>query len=138
MWTDIFLSMALYVVPLAVVPFVIRRQPSARRVAVLALFVAPLIGAATYLLKNQKFSLAGLAFAYMYAMFPLGFWAALIGALSTPLMYYLKEEYGQFTLLAAAVISGAVIGSVFMFGFVHVSAWIQRPTDPVDMSLYVV
>jgi ABC-type nitrate/sulfonate/bicarbonate transport system substrate-binding protein len=48
MWTDIFLSMALYVVPLAVVPFVIRRQPSARRVAVLALFVAPLIGAATY------------------------------------------------------------------------------------------
>jgi ABC-type nitrate/sulfonate/bicarbonate transport system substrate-binding protein len=89
-------------------------------------------------LKNQKFSLAGLALAYMYAMFPLGFWAALIGALTTPLMYYLKEEYGQFTLLAAAVISGAVIGSVFMFGFVHVSAWIQRPTDPVDVSLYVV
>ena len=129
--------MALYVGPLAVLPFIIRRQPSARSVAVLALFVAPLIGATIYLLKNQKFSLSGLVLAYLFAMFPLGFWAALIGALTTPIMYYLKE-YGRVTLIVAAVISGAVIGSVFTFAFVHLGAMIQQPMHPIDVSLYVV
>src|SRR5207247_8043597 len=137
MWTEIILSMALYVGPLAALPFIIRRRPSARSVAVLALFVAPLIGAAIYLLKNQKFLLSGLVLAYLIAMFPLGFWAALIGALTTPVMYYLKE-YGRVTLIVAAVISGAVIGSVFMFAFVHLGEMIQQPTHPIDVSLYVV
>jgi hypothetical protein len=138
MWTEIILSMALYVGPFAVLPVIIRRQPAARSVAVLAWLVAPLISAGIYFLENQKFSLSGLLLAYLIAMFPLGFWAALIGALATPLMFYLRKEYGQASLLIAAPISGAVIGSVFSFGFVHLSAWIQQPTHPVDVSFYVV
>jgi hypothetical protein len=68
MWTDIvlgILGMALYVGPFAALPFILRRQPAARRVAILALLVAPLIG-----------------------------------ALMTPLMFHLREKYGQVTLLA--------------------------------------
>jgi hypothetical protein len=138
MWIEIILSMTLYVGPFAALPVIIRRQPAARSVAVLALLVAPLIGAGIYLLKNEKFSVAGLLLAYLVAMFPLGFWAALIGALATPLMFYLRKEYGRASLLVAAPISGAVIGSVFSFGFVHLGAWIQQPTHPVDVSFYVV
>jgi hypothetical protein len=52
-------------------------------------------------------------------------------------MHYLKE-YGRVTLIVAAVISGAVIGSVFMFAFVHLGAMIQPPKQPIDVSLYVV
>jgi hypothetical protein len=138
MWTDIVLSMALYVGPFAALPFVVRRRPAARRIALIALFVTPLIGAAIYLLKNERFSVAGLLLAYPVAMFPLGFWAALIGATTTPLMFYLKKKYGRVSLLVAAPILGAAIGSVFMFGFVHLGAWIQQPTHHVDVSFYVV
>src|SRR5918992_3936524 len=102
MWTDIvagMLGMALYVGPFAALPFMIRGNPAARRIAILALFVAPLIGATFYLLKNRKFSIEGLLFAYPIAMFPLGFWAALIGALTTPLMLSKRQvRIGYFTL----------------------------------------
>jgi hypothetical protein len=138
MWTDIVLGIALYVGPFAALPFVVRRRPAARRIAILALLVTPLIGAAIYLLKNQKFSVGGLVLAYPIAMFPLGFWAALIAALMTPIMFYLREKYGRVVLMFAAGISGALIGSVFMVVFVRVSAWIQRPTHPVDLSFYII
>jgi hypothetical protein len=136
MWTDIVLGMALYVGPFVAIPFVVRRRPAARRLAILALFVAPLIGAAIYLLKNQKFSVEGLVLAYPIAMFPLGFWAALIAALTTPLMFSVRKKYGRVILMFAAGISGAFIGSLFMLFFVGVGAWIQRPTHPVDRSFY--
>ena len=138
MWTDIVLGMALYVGPFAALPFIVRRRPAARRIAIVALFVAPLIGAAIYLVKNQKFSVEGLVLAYPIAMFPLGFWAALIAALATPLMFYLKEKFGRIVLMFAAGISGALIGSVFMLVFVRIGAWIQRPTHPVDLSFYLI
>ena len=137
MWTDIVLGMALYVGPFAALPFILRREPAARRVAILALLVAPLIGATIYLFKNRKFSIEGLVLAYPFAMFPLGFWAALIGALKTPLMSRLRDKYGQVTLLVAAGISGALIGTVFMFGFVHLAAWIQQSTHPADLAFYL-
>jgi hypothetical protein len=138
MWTDTLLSMVLYVGPFAALPFTVRRRPTARRIALIALFVAPLIGAAIYLLKNQKFSVGGLLLAYPMAMFPLGFWAALIATLTTPLMFYLKEKYGRVVLMFAAGISGALIGSVFMLVFVRVGTWIQRSTHPVDLSFYLI
>ena len=98
MWSDVVLalgSIALYIGPFAVLPFVIRREPAARRVAIAGLLVAPLIGAIIYLLFNQKFSIENLILAYPFAMFPLGFWAALIGALTTPLMFRIREKYGR-------------------------------------------
>jgi hypothetical protein len=120
--------MVLYVGPFAALPFIVRRQPTARRIALVALFVAPLIGA----------SVGGLLLAYPMAMFPLGFWAALIATLTIPLMFYLKEKYGRVVLMFAAGISGALIGSVFMLVFVRVGTWIQRSTHPVDLSFYLI
>ena len=134
MWSDVVLALgniALYIGPFAVLPFVIRRETAARRVAIAGLLVAPLIGAIIYLLFNQKFSIGNLVFPYPFAMVPLGFWAALIGALTTPLMFRIREKYGRLILLLAAPFSGAVIGPVFMFGFVHVGTRIQQPTRPL-------
>lgn len=136
MWTEIFVSAALYVVSFGILPLVIRRQHSAHGIAVLALFVAPLVGAATYSLKTQRFSLMEIAAIYPFALFPLGFWAALLGALSTPVLHCLKA-HGRVVLIVTAVILGAVIGSVFMFGFVHLDATIQSSSRPLDVSLYM-
>ena len=133
MWTDFIVGIFLYVRPLAALPLLIRRQPIARKVSALAVVVAPLVGAAIYLLKHQKFSLLSLVLAYPLALFPFGFWAALIGALTTPIMLYLKQ-FGSFTLLLAAPPSGAVIGSVFMYGFVYFAAVVQPPVNPIDVS----
>jgi hypothetical protein len=140
MWTDIIasiLSIALYLGLFAALPLMIRRQPAARRVAILSLLVAPLVGATIYLLNNRKFSIEGLLFAYPFAMFPLGFWAALIAALTTPLLFYLRDKYGSVTLLFTAGLSGSLIGTVFMFGFIRVAAWIQQPTHPVDLAFFL-
>jgi hypothetical protein len=104
----------------------------------LGLFVTPLVGAAIYLLKNQRFSVEGLVLAYPIAMFPLGFWAAVIAALTTPLMFSLKKKYGRVVLMFAAGICGALIGSVFMLFFVRVGAWIQQPTQPLELSFYLI
>jgi hypothetical protein len=131
MWTEFILGICLYVGPLAALPLLIRRQPVARKVAALAVVVAPLVGAAIYLLKHQKFSLASLVLIYPFALLPLGFWAALIGALTTPIMLYLKQ-FGWITLLLAAPPSGAVIGSVFMYGFAYLVRVIQQPVNPID------
>ena len=137
MLTDIILGICLYVGPLAALPLLIRRQPVARKIAALAVIVAPLVGAAIYLLKHQKFSLSSLVLIYPFALFPLGLWAALIGALTTPIMLYLKQ-FGSFTLLLAAPPSGAVIGSVFMYGFAYLVRVIQQPTNPIDVSFYII
>ena|ERR1051325_322976 len=140
MWSDLVLAVGgigLYIGPFAVLPFVIRREPAARRVAIAGLLVAPLIGAIMYLLYNQKFSIENLILAYPFAMFPLGFWASLIGALTTPLMFRIREKYGRLILLLAAPFYGAVIGPVFMFGFIHVGTRIQQPTRPIDLVFFL-
>ena len=140
MWSDLLFALvgiALYIGPFAVLPFLIRREPAARRVAIAGLLVAPMIGAIIYLLFNQKFSIGNLVFAYPFAMFPLGFWAALIGALTTPLMFRIREKYGRLILLLAAAFSGALIGPIFMFGFVHVGARIQQPSHSVNLIFFL-
>jgi hypothetical protein len=104
---------------------------------VLALLLAPLVSAAIYLLKNQKFSLPSLVLAYLFALFPLGFWAALIAVLTTPIMLYLKQ-FGVLTLISAALPAGAAIGGLFMYGFVLVAALIQQPPHRIDVSFYVI
>ena len=66
MWSDLLLALvgiALYIGPFVVLPFLIRREPAARRVAIAGLLVAPMIGAIIYLLFNQKFSIGNLVFA---------------------------------------------------------------------------
>jgi len=42
---EVVFSVAVYVVPWAVLPFVVNLAPTAKRVAVFALFVSPLLGA---------------------------------------------------------------------------------------------
>jgi hypothetical protein len=140
MWSDLLLALAgiaLYIGPFVVLPFVIRREPAARRVAIAGLLVAPLIGAIIYLVFNQEFSIENLVFAYPFAMFPLGFWAALIGALTTPLMFRIREKYGRLILLLAAAFSSALIGAIFMFGFVHVGTRIQQSTYSVNLMFFL-
>lgn len=140
MWSDLALalvSIALYVGPIAVLPFVIRREPAARRVAIAGLLLAPLIGAIMYLLFKQKFSIENLIFAYPFAMFPFGFWAAVIGALATPLMFRIREKYGRLILLLTAAFSGALIGPIFMFGFVHVGTRVQQSTYSVNLMFFL-
>jgi hypothetical protein len=140
MWSDLVLALggiALYIGPFAVLPFAIRREPVARRVAIAGLLVAPLIGANSISVIHSKFSIENLILAYPFAMFPLGFWAALIGALTTPLMFRIREKYGRVILLVVAALSGALICPVFMLGFVHVGVRIQQSTHPVNLIFFL-
>jgi len=52
-------------------------------------------------------------------------------------MFRIREKYGRPVLLLAAPFSGAVIGPVFMFGFVHVGTRIQQPTRPIDLVFFL-
>jgi hypothetical protein len=137
MWTDIAFGIVLYVFPLGILPLVTRRNPAARGVAILAMFVAPLVAALTFMIASGRFSPFGVLVVYPFAFFPLGFWAALIAALTTPALNYFTS-YGRVVVIGTATISGAIIGSVFMFAFVHLGAVIQPPSRPIDVSLYVV
>jgi hypothetical protein len=106
-------------------------------VAIAGLLVAPLIGANSISVIHSKFSIENLILAYPFAMFPLGFWAALIGALTTLLMFRIREKYGRLILLLAAAFSGALIGPIFMFGFVHVGTRIQQSTHSVNLTFFL-
>jgi ABC-type uncharacterized transport system permease subunit len=49
-----------------------------------------------------------------------------------------SKQFGSFTLLLAAPPSGAVIGSVFMYGFVYFAAVVQQPVNRINVSFYII
>ena len=127
----------MYLFPLAVLPLATWRNPGAVGVAILAMFGAPLIAAVTLMILMPWFSPLGVLAVYPFMLFPLGFWAALIAALTTPALRYLAE-HGRVILMISALISGGAIGSVFMLGFVQFMMRVDPPSYPVDASMYVI
>lgn len=118
-------SSAIYVTPLVLLGYILRRDPSTRRVAFLVFFIAPLIGEATYLLslKDQGVSwMATLNFWrtvlvwYPMAVLPLGFWAAFFGAVGTNTSQSIAIRYklGVAALSVIGFFVGAIFGAVFM------------------------
>jgi hypothetical protein len=137
MWTDFAFGLVMYLFPLAVLPLATWRNPGAVGVAILAMFGAPLVAAVTLMFLARRFSPLGVLGVYPFMLFPLGFWAGLIAALTTPALRYLLG-HGRVILLISAVISGATIGSTFMFGFVRLMMRVDPPTYPVDSATYVI
>lgn len=137
MWTDIGFGFVMYVFPLAVLPLVTRRNPAALGVAILAIFGAPLVAAFTLMIAMRRFSLLGVLGVYPFMLFPLGFWAALIASVTTPALSYLTA-HGRMILIPSAMLSGAIIGSVFMFAYVQLMMRVDPPSYAVDGSLYVI
>ena len=137
--TELVVNLAMYGFPLAALPFAVRIDPSARRIAVLSLFVAPLLGAATYLVLKRRFSLAGVAGVLPFAVVPLGFWAALLAALATPALRrahdLLRARPSAFVVTSAA--GGAVIGAAFMWGFSVLVATIRPVAGQIDIPPHV-
>jgi hypothetical protein len=121
--TDVAFSVIAYSLPLAALPFVVRLAPAAKRVAGFALFASPLVGAATCLIAERHAdsppglrSIAQLAVLYPFALLPLGFWAAALGALGT---WWLDNLHGRFSASTlgfpmAGVLGGAITGAGFM------------------------
>jgi hypothetical protein len=137
MWTDFGFGLLMYVFPLAVLPLVTRRNPERVGIAILAMFGAPLVAAITRMVLVRQFSSLEVLAVYPFMLFPLGFWAALLAALATPALRYLAAR-GRVILLISAVISGGIIGSVFMLGFVRLMMRVDPPRYPVDTAMYVI
>lgn len=129
-------SLAIYVTPLVLLAFVLRRDPSTRRIAFLIFFIAPLIGEATYLFLLKDRTVRGLATLdfwrtvlvwYPMAVLPLGFWAAFFGAIGTNTLRSIAIRYNLSTVAVSAIgfFMGAIIGTVFMITFKLLGAFIQ-------------
>lgn len=129
-------SLAIYVTPLVLLAFVLRRDPSTRRIAFLIFFIAPLIGEATYLFLLKDRTVRGLATLdfwrtvlvwYPMAVLPLGFWAAFFGAIGTNVLKAIAIRYklGAAVLPFIGFFIGAIVGAVFMIIFKSLGTLIQ-------------
>ena len=136
---ELVISIALYAFPLAALPFAVRVDTSARRIATESLFLAPLLGAATYLALTQRFSLIAISAVLPFAILPLGFWAALLAALATPVLRQVHNRLGDSpsAFAIASATGGAVIGAIFMLGFSALVVAVQLARDPVDLLPHV-
>src|SRR2546428_3918426 len=123
---EVVFSVVAYVLPWAVLPFVVNLAPTAKRVAVFALFVSPLLGAATSLIAERHADarpglpfIAHLVARYPFAVFPLGFWAAALGAAGTCWLDDLQRRSGAraLGLSIVGVLGGALTGACFMAAF---------------------
>src|SRR5437867_6185188 len=99
--TEVIFGVAAYGLPLAALPFAVRLDPAAKRVAVFALFACPLLGAATSLIAERHADsppglsyIAQIAVRYPFALFPLGFWAAALAAVGTSWLGGLRRRSG--------------------------------------------
>lgn len=134
--TTFAFSLAIYLTPLVFLPYILKRDRSTRRVALLIFFLAPLIGEATSLSLWKEQSHPGVATLkfwrtvllwYPMAIIPLGFWAALLGVVGTRT---LRSIAIRFRVRAAALsvigfFGGAVLGSLFMTIFSLIGSAIQ-------------
>jgi hypothetical protein len=136
---ELGVSVALYALPLGALPFAVRADSAARRIAVLSLLGAPLVGVATYLAVTGRWSWTGVMAVLPFAILPLGFWAALLGALSTPVLRQVHDRLGASpgTFVAASAASGAVLGAVFMLGFSLIVASVQPAADSIELRPHV-
>lgn len=136
---ELLINIALYAFPLAALPFAVRVDSSARRIATVSLILSPLLGAATYLAITQRFSLSAVAAVLPFAVLPLGFWAALLAALATPALRQAHNRLGDspsaFAIASGA--GGAVIGAVFMLGFSVLVVAVRPAGGPVDLLPHV-
>src|SRR5438552_15959820 len=137
--TEVIFGVAAYVVPLAALPFVVKLAPTAKRVAVFALFASPILGAATSLIAERHADaqpglplVAQVAARYPFALFPLGFWAAALGAIGTWWLAKLHRRSGAHTLGLgiAGVLGGAVTGACFMAAFTAVGEAVRGANIP--------
>jgi hypothetical protein len=132
---ELVTSVALYVLPLAALPFAVRLDSAAPRIAALSLFLAPLLGVATYLAIMQRLSLAGVKATLPFAVLPLGFWAALLAALATPVLRHTHHRLGSSasSFVIASATGGAVIGALFMLGFSVIVTTVQPAAGPIEL-----
>ncbi len=125
---EIVFALVVYAAPVIILPFIVRRRASVRRIALLVFFVAPLIGEVTYLLwlSEQGFrAISTLSFwktiigFYPMAVFPLGLWAAFLGAGGTRVLEAIALRYGLGlpSILFVGLLFGAIIGPIFMSVF---------------------
>jgi hypothetical protein len=136
---ELGVSVALYAFPLAALPFAVRGDSAARRIATLALFSAPLVGVVTYLMVTGRWSWTAVMAVLPFAILPLAFWAALLGALATPVLRQVHDRLGANpgAFVAASALGGALLGALFMSAFSLVVASVQPPTRSIELSPHV-
>ena len=112
--SEVVFAIAFLAAPLLALPAVLRRDPAASRASVFALFVVPLVGVATYRFLTPL-GWGVVAIGYAVALVPLGFWAALLaGAGRLVLEGTALVEQSLTSRVAAAAVSGAAVGGIFM------------------------
>jgi hypothetical protein len=122
---EIFFAVLWYGVPLAILPFVLRRRHFPRMIGLMAFFVGPFIGELTYLLSLPRHGLQSLldmgfwrTFVGFYpmAIFPLGLWVVVFILLGSRLLSTIASQYNPqpVALQTMALVLGAVTGGIFM------------------------
>jgi hypothetical protein len=136
---ELGVNAALYAFPVAALPFALRADSSARRIAVLAWFSAPLVGVASYLVVTGRWSWTTVVAVLPFAVLPLAFWAALLGALASPVLRQVHDRFEatpvRFVVASAA--SGAMVGALFMLGFSVVVASVHPAPGSIELSPHV-
>ncbi len=127
---EIVFNLVAYGVPIVALPLVLRRNSSVRRIVLLVFLAAPLIGELTYLLSLRDQAIGALltlrfwktlvAF-YPMALFPLGVWGALFGAVGTLLLGASASRFGL--RLPGMLITGGVVGAMVGFVFSVLFVW---------------
>jgi hypothetical protein len=107
-------AIAFLAAPLLALPAVLRWDPAASRPSVFALFVVPLVGVATYCFLTPL-GLGVVVVGYPVALVSLGFWAALLAGTGTLVLKGTAlVEQSPISRVAAAAMSGAAVGGIFM------------------------
>lgn len=139
-------SLAIYVTPLVLLVYILRRDPSVKRVAFLIFFIAPLIGEAAYLLSLKELGVGEIATLnfwrtvvvwYPMAVLPLGFWAAFLGAAGTNTLRFIAIRYslGAAPLSVIGFFIGPIVGIVFMIIFKLLGTSIQSGGSQLEDGL---
>ena len=116
---EIVIGVALYALPLLLLPFAKARP---RHILLVALF-ASFVGEATYMVCMGDHRFGDLLGFYPFAVFPMGLWAGVLGGVGIRVLEKAARRLGKAPLVILGVAGGGLVGGVFIALYILV-VWV--------------
>lgn len=131
---EVVIGLLLYITPLVLVPFVLKSNSHLRRLAIVTCVTGSLIGEVTLIITSGRFEVSSISnpnfwsfllLFYPLAVFPLGFWVALLAIAG----YHLAKRISIHETVAnvqdyvLSVVLGALIGVFFIVVYIGVAVF---------------